>query len=171
MERTRYTHVLQTTTVGSQTLVEGDGVTLVVLPIGDTRRNHPLLLLLRGRLTWRTAKDRGRGTRRATGNLLVLEPWRLKRVLHNLSHLDDPLLQRICVTLLTRSVPNEGGLRLTIRDVLWLCRLDFAVHKLLQRRTGLLGRRLHLIFRRPLQHTLSFIQIFSVGERNEILEL
>lgn len=86
------TYILETTTIGRKTLVQWNGVTLVVLPVGDTRRDHPLLLLLRGSLSWRTPEDRWGRTGRTAGDLLVLEARRLQRILHDVRHLDDPLL-------------------------------------------------------------------------------
>lgn len=84
-------HILETTTIGSETLVERDGVTLVVLPVRDTRRDHPVLLLLSRRLPRRRPQDGRRRRGRTPGDLLRLETRRLERVLNNFGHLDDAL--------------------------------------------------------------------------------
>lgn len=60
---------------------------------------------------------------------------------------------------------------MAVGDVLRLGRLDFAIDELLQRRSGLVGRRLDLVFRRPLQRALRVIQVFPVGKGDKILEL
>lgn len=165
------TYVLETTTIGRKTLVQWNGVTLVVLPVGDTRRDHPLLLLLRGSLSWRTPEDGWGRAGRTAGDLLVLEARRLQRILHNVRHLDNPLLQCVGVTLLTGSVPNESRLPLAVRDVLGLGRLDLAIHQLLQSSASLVRGGLDLILRRTVQRALGLIEIFTMGERHKVLEL
>ncbi len=41
------THLLEAAAIGGETFVEGNGVAAGVLPVGDARRDLPLLLLLR----------------------------------------------------------------------------------------------------------------------------
>lgn len=165
------THVLKPTAVGRETLIQRNGITLVVLPVGDTRGNHPFLLFLSSRLAGRTAQNRGRRTWGTTRNLLVLEPWRLQRVLNNFRHLDDALLQAIRVALLTRSVADEGRLALAIGNVLRLSSFDLAVYQLLQCSTRLVGRCLNFVLRRPFQCAFSLVEILTVGKGDKILEL
>ena len=84
-------NILEPSTIGGETLVEGDGETFVVLPVGDARRDHPGFLLLVGGFPRGTAKDGWRWTRRAARDLLVLETGRFQRIFDDVCHLDDPL--------------------------------------------------------------------------------
>lgn len=106
---------MKATSVCSKTLVERDGVTLVVLPIGDARRDHPLGLLLSGRLARRAAEDGGRRRRRTSRDLLGLEARRLERILDDLGHLDDAL--RPAGTRQTGGVADVGRRTLRVRDL------------------------------------------------------
>ncbi len=101
----------------------------------------------------------------------MLESWRLKRVLNNLGHLDDSLLQPVRISLLTRSIANEGSLSLALGDVLRLSSFDLPVHELLQCRTGLVCGRLHIIFRWSIQTSLHFVQVLPGSKGDEVLEL
>lgn len=144
------TYILQASTVGSETLVERDRETLVVLPVGNAWWDHPFFLLSGSGLAWGTPEDWGRGTRRATRNLLVLETWGLKGIFDDLRHFDDPLVQADSAILLSGGVPNERRLSLGVRNVLGLGRLDLAVDELLKCSLCFISGRLNLFLRRSL---------------------
>jgi hypothetical protein len=112
-----------------------------------------------------TAKHGRRRTRRAARNLLVLEPRRLERVLHDLGHLDDALLQPGAI-LLTRGVSYKGCLALTIRYVLGLSGLNLAVRDLLECGTRLVCSRLNLFVGRPLHLPGRVVQVLPVSQRD-----
>ena len=48
-------HILHATTTGSKTLIQRDSIALVVLPIRNTRGDHPFFLLLSSHFTWWTS--------------------------------------------------------------------------------------------------------------------
>lgn len=112
----RKTYILETTTIGRQSLVQRNGVTLVVLPVGDTRRDHPVLLFLSGRLSRRTSEDRRRRRRGTSGDLFGFETGRLERVFDDLGHLDNSLVG-IGGPLLSRSISDVGGVSLRVGNL------------------------------------------------------
>lgn len=164
-------HVLEASSICSESLVERNGVTLVVLPVRDARRDHPLLLFLCCGFPWWTPEYRRRRAGWTTGNLLVLEAWGLERILNNLGHLDDPLFQSVRPILVAGRVPDEGSITLTIRDMLGLRSLDLPVYELLERRSCLFGCLLNLILRRTLQYPGSVVKILPVSKRDKVLKL
>ena len=151
------TYVLEATAICCETFVEGDSVTLVVLPVRDTRGYHPLFLLLSGCLARWTSKNGWGWAWGATRYLLVLETRRFKWILHNFIHLDDTLLQPIRTTLLPRRIPYERRLSLAVRNVFGLGRFDLPIHQLLQSCSRLLRCCLDLLFGWAVHGTLFFI--------------
>jgi hypothetical protein len=89
------THVLETSTICGQPLIQRDGVTLVVLPVTDTRRDLPILLILDRRSSRRRLQHRRRRFIVGPRDLFVLEARRFERVLCYLCELDDPLFTLI----------------------------------------------------------------------------
>jgi hypothetical protein len=165
------TDILETTPVGRKTLVERDGVTLIVFPVGNTWWDHPFLLFLGSSFAWGTVENGGWRTGRATGDFFVLKARGLQGVLHNLGHFDDPLLQAIRVALLTGSIPNERRLSLTVRNVLRLRSLDLSVRDLFKSGLGFLRCCGNLLFRGTLHCPVRVREVFAVHERNEVFEL
>jgi hypothetical protein len=100
----------------------------------------------------------------------MLETGRLKRIFHDFSHFDNALLKGT-TGLLTGSVSNEGGLPLAVGDIFRLRGFNLPVGDLLKRSTSPLGRCLDLIFGRPLHRTCLVVDILTVSQRNEVLEL
>lgn len=170
-EKEEKTHVLKTTSICGKTFVQWDGVTFVVLPIGDTWRNHPFLLFLRGRFSGRTPEDGWGRTRGTSRNLLVFEPRGLQWILHDFCHLYDSLLHPVRTILLPGCVSNERSLPVSIWHILWLRCLDFAVNELLESCSRLVGCCLDLIFGRTVHCFVTLIEIFPVRKWHEILEL
>lgn len=125
-------HVLETATVGGETLVERDGEALVVLPVGYAGWDHPLLLLLRGGLARRATQNGRRRARRPARDLLVLETRWLERVFDDIGHLDDALLESAAFALLAGGVADEGGVAPAVWNVLGLGRLDLCVCELFE---------------------------------------
>lgn len=107
-------HLLQTTTVGSQPLIQWNSVTFGVLPVGHAWRHFPLLLLFDGNLTRRWMKDRSRRRRWPSWDFRVdFESGRFHGIGLCFDHADNALLgSRIKVfALLWWCVPDELGRR------------------------------------------------------------
>lgn len=101
----------------------------------------------------------------------MFEARRLQRVLYNLRHFDDALLEVIRTALLAGCVSNERRLALAIGNVLRLSGLDFTVDQFLKCEPRLLGRCLDFLLGRSFHQPTTVIKVFSVRKRNEILEL
>ena len=165
------THVLQAAAVRGEALVEGDGEALVVLPVGDARGDHPLLLLLGGGLARGAAQHGRRRARRAARDLLVLEARRLERVLDDLGHLDDALLERGAARLLAGRVAHEARGARARGDVRGLRGPDLAVHERLERGARALRRRAHVRVRGARHVRGAGAAVRALRERDEVREL
>lgn len=159
------THVLQAAAVGGEALVEWDRVALVVLPVGDAGRDHPVLLLLGRRLAGRAPELGRRRARRATGDLLCLEPGRLERVLDDLGHLDDALADG---RRLRGRVADVGRRPLRVGHARRLGGLDARVGDLLEREPRALGRRHDLVLGRALHQLVLLGQVGPLRDRDEV---
>lgn len=160
-------HVLQPSAIGGKTLVERDGVTLVVLPVGDTRRNHPVFLVLRSSSTRWRLKNRGRRLGGTTGNLLVLEPWWLEGIFLNLRHLNDSLLPFIG-TLVGGGVSNVGSVVVGLGDMFGLRGLDLAVSDTFEGKSRSLSSFSNRKIIRSFHLPLRFSHIGTVSQGDQV---
>ncbi|GMR57302.1 hypothetical protein PMAYCL1PPCAC_27497, partial [Pristionchus mayeri] len=131
-------------TVGGESLVEGDGETLGVLPVGDARRDLPVRLILYcGLQRWGVHHGRGWRGRRHRDLRVDLELGRLHRVLLLFHHADNALLRASCTRLLRGRVAHELRGRLLLRVPHGQRRLHLERGDLLERHARRLGDVAH----------------------------
>ena len=101
----------------------------------------------------------------------MLEARRLQRVLHDLGHFNDPLLQTILAALLTRSVPNECRFALAVWNVLRLSSFNLPIGDLFKSSLSFLRRGSNILFRRTFHCPVCVGEVLTVREWNKVLEL
>lgn len=154
-------YLLQTSTVGSETLVKGDRVAFWIFPVGDGRWDDPgLLLFYCSRSGWRV-KDWGRRRGRATWDSLVLEFCRVHGVDLLFDHSNDTLASARVESraLLTGCVFDERMFSAAHVDRLWLAGLNSAVDDLFQREPCCFCCLLHVLVRGLAEHGV-FCNVF-----------
>lgn len=101
----------------------------------------------------------------------MLEARGFHWILSDFSHLDDSLFQPITSSLMTWSIPNETRFPLSVGYIFWLSRLDFSRYKLLESLSCPFSSLGNFLLRRPFHGPCSLIKVFSMRQRDKVLEL